>query len=562
MAWTLQRKETFNTRLSQWGFTRDGRPLAQSARRTLEAMLKYVGLIFILNRGERSVIIVSKAGRKLLEECPTSRSIKKSRVILGEIIKNNVKWNVLETIKEQMKKLIITNPVILEDCVNILVFPFCETLRLLLDPEIEYLTKDEIGYILFSMKSPSEYELIKRRIINFRSLLPNDRKKELNAFRQTPVGNKILVQAPTAGYYINYCLITGLCEYKAKEQKLRLNNSKIDEIKIYVEEYSKIEPFDFESNIDLWIKYFGDPRRRYPPIKGSLKFENPDEEGMVISYFPKNDDSEINHIVLDVNTPVFNVPLFPLEKYIFEVRDIGTGGLIEKKEIGLPSKNIALSFRRKTSKEQKLSLKSLSNAISELLESSSGLDKTYEKRIKIYSQITKQNDYLKNARATLRGGRFEYLFYRMFRLLESNGIIDNVIWNGSIGDFGIMRPASPGKGGLSDIQLRIDDIDYFIELTTIGNSRAQWTAEGVSVHDHIGNCRKFLSADSSRKVIGIFSAPTIHVPLKPSLENESKRLKTAIVCIEISKLIELFTSGSKKVIKDYFLREEKRLLGI
>lgn len=45
--WTDMRKETFNTQLGRQGLTNNGKPLSPSARRTLEALLKYLGFVYV-----------------------------------------------------------------------------------------------------------------------------------------------------------------------------------------------------------------------------------------------------------------------------------------------------------------------------------------------------------------------------------------------------------------------------------------------------------------------------------------------------------------------------------
>lgn len=94
-------KETFNTRLGQWGFTESGGPLAQSARRTLEAMLKYVGLIFVVEKGNRPILLVSEVGKELQSKNSYSRP--RSRKRLSDTIKQNFGWNTLEVIRDQFK---------------------------------------------------------------------------------------------------------------------------------------------------------------------------------------------------------------------------------------------------------------------------------------------------------------------------------------------------------------------------------------------------------------------------------------------------------------------------
>ena len=88
----------------------------------------------------------------------------------------------------------------------------------------------------------------------------------------------------------------------------------------------------------------------------------------------------------------------------------------------------------------------------------------------------------------------------------NDGVIDEVIWNGKVGEYGLPTSAPGGKHGIYDMVFRIDDIDFVLELTTIKPKSAQFSVEGSSVPDHI----KIYSENSSNNVVGIFCAPQIH----------------------------------------------------
>lgn len=557
--WNLQKKETFNTRLGQWGFTESGGPLAQSARRTLEAMLKYVGLIFVVEKGNRPILLVSEVGKELQSKNSYSRP--RSRKRLSDTIKQNFGWNTLEVIRDQFKKLIITNPVIKADCINILVFPFRAVLRLLLDSEIVSLSHEELAYIVFSMRSCSEHELVKQRILNFRSLSSIERNRELSAFKKTPVGNKTLVQAPTVLYFIKYCMITGFCISKriAGKTCLLIHEEKRKEIEAYLKEYAVISAFDFGSDVDLWIDYFGEPSRHYPPIPVDFVFENPDAVGIALTYFSISKPNKLRYLLLDRDNASQTVALFPGEEYQIELMDVDSGSLVEKRNIRVTNQTKNVSFSKKGTSAQEWTLSKVKKAIKELLCSKSGIDSDYEKRLKLYSILTSQPDYIQDSRASLRGGRLEYLFYQFFLMLENGKVIDSVIWNGTTVEFGRHRPAPGGKAGNPDLVLSIKHIKCPIELTTIGNARAQWSAEGVSVHDHVKNFQAEFHV-KEQKIIGIFSAPTIHDPMRPSLASESKRQKRPILCLTIDELISIFSEKNRDEIVTFLETEGAKLL--
>lgn len=557
--WNLQRKETFNTRLGQWGFTESGGPLAQSARRTLEAMLKYVGLIFVVEKGNRPILLVSEAGKELQSKNTYTRPHQRKR--LSDTIKQNPAWNTLEVIRDQLKKLIITNPVIRADCINILVFPFRAVLRLLLYSEIVSLSHEELAYIVFSMRSCNEHQLVKQRILNFRSLNTVDRNKELDAFKKTSVGNKTLVQAPTSLYFIKYCVITGFCSTKRMAGKtcLVINEGKRKEIEAYLKEYTAINAFDFGFDVDLWIDYFGEPSRRYPPILVDFIFENPDAVGIAITYSSVNKSSKPRYLLLDRDHARQTVALFPDEEYQIEPMDVDSGLTIEKRKILITNQIKNVSFSKNRTSSQEWILSKVRKSIEELIGSKSGIDSDYEKRVELYATLTSQSTYMKDCRGSLRGGRLEYLFYQFFLILENTKVIDSVIWNGSTAEFGLHRPAPGGKAGNPDLILSIKHIKCPVELTTISNARAQWSAEGVSVHDHVKNFQTEFHI-KEQKIIGIFSAPEIHAPIRPSLESESKRLKRPILCLTINELISIFAEKKRDEIVEFLETEGAKLL--
>ena len=107
----------------------------------------------------------------------------------------------------------------------------------------------------------------------------------------------------------------------------------------------------------------------------------------------------------------------------------------------------------------------------------------------------------------LRGSRLEYLFYKYFEKLENENIIDEVIWNGKIGQYGIPSPSPGGPTGSPDILLFIDDMIIVVELTTIKAKSQQWSAEGASVPDHI---RLVEEKYSDKKIFALYLAPIIH----------------------------------------------------
>ena len=214
-SWNSMKQENFNTLLGRYGLTERGKPLSPSARRTLEALIKYLGFIVIDNTTTPSTINVTNAGFELIKKHGSVLGLGKNLNVVSangqEVLESTI-------VERQMSKLQITNPVIREDCLNILLFPFRITLKLLLD--LTFISKEELGYIVFSMKKEDEYNLIVEKIKTFRHLPEERRSAEIEAFKNTEIGNLTLVQAPTAGYYIGLCVATGLCERKNNDRLL------------------------------------------------------------------------------------------------------------------------------------------------------------------------------------------------------------------------------------------------------------------------------------------------------------------------------------------------------
>jgi len=240
--WTPGRKETFSSKLGMAGLTRSGRALSPSGRRTLEALLRYFGFIYV---DDCNCLHITKAGHQLLQD-PVG------------------------IFRLQMLKLQLTNPITLEDCKNIQVFPFRVTLRLLLD--LEHLDIHEIGYILFFMKSEAEYKAIQQEIARFRGLPRRVREARIEAYMQTREGQLTLAKAPSARYYAALCAHTGLCtvarsdtDLSKSHKKLILKEGAEQQVRAAIAQFHNIDTYDFANQQLLWIEYYGNPNRLKPP---------------------------------------------------------------------------------------------------------------------------------------------------------------------------------------------------------------------------------------------------------------------------------------------------------
>lgn len=152
--------------------------------------------------------------------------------------------------------------------------------------------------------------------------------------------------------------------------------------------------------------------------------------------------------------------------------------------------------------------------------------------------IKSMNPRFKISEMQIRGGRLEQLMYLYLKKLKSEKIIDDVLWSGKIGEYGLPYPAS----GKPDLLIFMDDLLIILELTVIPDTRQQWSAEGVSVPDHI---RIIFEDNPQKKIIGIFSAPSIHKPLAKNLKSYSKEEGIPIICLSIDELLNLLALASK-----------------
>jgi len=532
-SWTGMRQENFNTQLGRQGFTNTGRPLSPSARRTLEALIKYLGFIYVDNTTTPPTMNVTNAGYEL---------IKKHGSVLGKrrtfrLVQTN-KEEILESpvVEYQMSKLQITNPIIRGDCINILLFPFRITLRLLMD--LDKLTKEELAYIVFSMKKEDEYNLILERIKTFRSLSDERRKTEIEAFKNTEIGNLTLVQAPTATYYMGLCVGTGLCERKGND--LFIREEKLGEAKKILNKFKDVKPFDFADNLRLWIDYFGNTKRLQPPLLVSVTLKN---IAHIYLRILGAGERELEHGVISEENPIVSFPLFKKEEYKFEFYSFIDAKKICEKIVDVQHDKITFDILVKKEVTSSWDFNSIVNRITELIDSRD-FDSEYLQHINIVKIITGRDNF---SLPQLRGGRLEYLFYKLLLTLKDKGIIDDVVWNGRINEFGLAYPALGGKEGYPDIYFFVGKKLFVLELTTIRANALQWSAEGASVHDHIINLLGKVKA--GYQVIGLFSAPTIYPRVKDMFKHITTKEKIPHNTISIEDLIELFKKGRNAINK-------------
>lgn len=205
-SWNPQKQNNLGVNLKKWGATNDGKNISPQAIRTLVASIpQYLGFVYINTDTTPNTICLTEAGMALwknhkeeLVKVPNLRAEKDYLITEAE------------EVLFQMEKLQITNPIIQKDCENIYVFPFRFMLRVLL--EVSYLDKEEIAYFLFKVRNEDEIDVIVQEILNFRKLNLASRKSLIDAFKKTHIGNITLVKAPSSGYYMSLCQITGIID--------------------------------------------------------------------------------------------------------------------------------------------------------------------------------------------------------------------------------------------------------------------------------------------------------------------------------------------------------------
>lgn len=542
-SWNPQKQNNLGVNLKKWGATKDGKNISPQAIRTLVAAIpQYLGFLYINTQSTPNTICLTKAGIELWERHRKDLVKVKN---LGEGKDSLITES--EILLRQMEKLQITNPIIDKDCENILVFPFRFMLKVLL--RVGYLDQEEIAYFLFKVRNDDELELTVREIKNFRALPKEEREELINAFRATHIGNITLVKASSAGYFISLCQITGIMDRikitpanrNGSLAALRINEKYLE----YVEEmldrkYLEAKAYDFKDDLSLWIDYIGAPDRDYPPIDVSVS--NKANTKFLVQVY-KDEICKYDDLIYENSSLSF--PMFVNEKYDVKVIDITTGNVVEALSI-TPSFDqreytIIGEFDKKDNEE---GLIDLAQEILQHCEASNFAGKTlnYLNTLSKIIGIDKTND------KSLRGAYFEYFVFKMLNLLKAKGVIDEVVWNGKIGKYGLPVAAPGGKTGISDIVFTVDNLHIVLELTTIKAKSLQFSAEGSSVPDHI----RLYKQSVNEKVTGVFCAPVIHERNTTAMQSNLASDGIKLHCITDTKLVEILLSEDRELIKSNF----------
>lgn len=543
--WNTAKQDNLNLELKKLGATRKGGKLAPQGMRTLLASLHYLGFVYLDNTTTPTTLKITKAGYKFY-------SIHKDNLKKIDKLSSQFTINQSESVLAQMSKLQITNPIILPHCEDIYVFPFRVTLAML--RRLNYLDMEEIAMFVFHTHDMSEIEYKISEIINFRKLDAEKRSNLVNQYKQTIIGNLTLNKAPSAGYFMAFCVGTGIIEKnKIKTNaensvaSISIKKDMINWVDNLLDLHKDTKIFDFGRNLDLWISYFGTPERQFPPTFMSMC--NHIDKEFYIEIFDYQESLNYTNI-LNAKENLL-VPVFENEEYTINIYNINNSELLISKKI-TPTKNYIYNintelFSSNPNSSNDVLFSSYSSLskneiIHEILKHSSSKDFSQKMLIKlniIHSKIgiDKRKD------KSLRGAQYEYLFYLLLTQLKESNIIDEVIWNGKIGKYNLPTQAPGGKNGTSDIIFIINNVRYILELTTIKSKSAQFTAEGSAVPDHI---KLYKKKYPNVTVKGIFCAPIIHDRVHITMNTILSEINIPFISIDDANLLEIFNSTSKQ----------------
>lgn len=505
--WNGSKQDRLGAYLGRNGATKNGKTIAPQSLRTLLASIpQFLGFSFINTQTTPNTLFVTKVGYVIVDEFKTFLK-EYDYYSLVEAKKNNGLIKFSETYLHQFLKLQITNPVILKDCEKISVFPLIYILKVL--KKVKYLTTEELAYFIFKSKVQDEIDLTILEILNFRNLDYSNQRNLINAFKATHLGNISLVKAPSAGYFLQLCSYTGLIKQTRKvfNNKAKSANHRVSVIELETDQEVKInnilenyntETYDFKDNLELWLQYIGDPEIFNTPKDATIINNNSIEQLVVIF----QGDTLIAGDLVYLEKPL-SFPVLEGNDYKICIYSKDTGKVLKALDYSYMDNDlIEIGEIDSTSLFRINRIELADNIIQHI--NSKNFSNQYSQYLKMISKF--QGKELLNSK-NLRGARLEFLFYEYFLFLEKHNIIDEVIWNGKIGQYGIPNPSPGGVFGEPDLIIFIDDIIIVVEVTTIKSKSLQWSAEGASVPDHI---RLIEEKYPQYQIYALYMAPIIH----------------------------------------------------
>lgn len=538
--WNPNKQNTLGVNLKNWGATKSGKNISPQAIRTLIASIpQYLGFVYIDTKTTPSTINVTEVGKQLLS------FHKKDLVKIRNLVDDDDKTvKTSSIVLKQLKKLQITNPILLKDCENVYVFPFVFTLNLLLG--LDYLDKEEIAYFLLRSKEQSETQLLIQEIKNFRKLTVDERNHIIELYKATHHGNITLVQAPTASYYISLCETSGIISkinvIPANKidsiNAIKINDDSIELARSIVNEYQNIETFDFKNDLHLWIDYIGNPMHTYPPFINTIN--NLSGYSFLVQIVCGNKEIASDEIKAK---STFTFPAFENDDIVITIYNPMTGNKIRDIKYIAKSNNSTIDINENNGESNE----KLDELIDEIKDhcAKQFFSLKMEKKLKLIHKvfgIDRETD------KSLRGAYLEMLVYKSMEILKNNSIIDDVIWNGKISKYGLPIQAPGGKYGTPDLVVKSGGITLIFELTTIASKSLQYSAEGASVPDHI---KIYSNGHPSESIIGIFSAPKMHDRVNVTMKTIASQNGQTLLCISVEQLCELLNKKDKKEFLDY-----------
>lgn len=540
--WNGSKQDRLGSYLGKKGATNSGKNITPQALRTLLASIpQYFGFTFINTDTTPNTLFVTEAGNVIVEELESFIE-NYDFPSLREAEKEEGTINYSDTYLKQFLKLQLTNPVILKDCEGVLIFPLIFTLKVL--KKTRYLTFEEIALFIFRSKSHNDDNFVTLEIENFRRLDYQRQLRLVEVFKQTHLGNISLVQAPTTSYYQKLCSYTGLIKksfiiIEGEREKRKVNTIEITPEKEFtvdglLEKYD-FQPYDFKDNLSLWLQYIGNTKVFRTPKDITVTNRTNNEQLVVIT----ENDSIIEGNLINPNESI-SFPCIEHNKYKVNVYDKSDGSIVHTIDYSY-SKIEEIEINNITTNDvNRLDINGIEKEIIEHIDSSD-FSNYYLNYITIISEILNKN--LRKSK-NLRGSRLEYLFFRYFEKLQDNEIIDEVIWNGKIGRYGIPSPSPGGPTGSPDILLFIDDMIIVVELTTIKSKSQQWSAEGASVPDHI---RLIEENYRNKKIYAFYLAPIIHEErVTKGMLSRLRDYESKLHCMQISEFLKLSKEFKEK----------------
>jgi hypothetical protein len=535
--WNKGKEESVATKMRQKRLTSGRNFSAQSVRTLFANGPKFLGFSYVENQGPNPSensrkLIVTDAGRQLAAE----------GLLDGGDYPNIDEWAKnyalpqSRTLITQLMKLVLNNP-ITKNNGDFRIFPFKATLQICL--ELGHLDIEEIGYIVFTLARHNQLQLVLERIRNFRGLQSESRRREIEAFKSTDAGINALVRAPMASYFMNFCEASGLftksetSPYPGKAIRAITISDRNAAMKA-LEEFDQIEPFDFirYGDVPLWIEYFGDPNKKYPPKIIELSGRVHSDQDFLVEVTRNN----IRKALVWSRNGKFALELPAFHGDLVEVNLTSKSAnklTSQTFEIGIEDHYIASDFE--VTPNSGISESSAPHEIgARLIEiQNNGWDDEFLQRLSLIQDVTGVNH--KHNRT--KGGRLEYLAYKILDALVTKGVIDFVKWYGQLENYEIPGPAAGGKAGNPDVIFEIDDITCVLELTTIRGTAAQWTSsEAASVPDHIKNYENHARPG---RILGFFIAPSINNRVNENFVVHGLKSRRPIICLEIAEFVNL-----------------------